>query len=179
MLMDLGEHIRELRLNTGMTQENLADKTGISTRSIQRIENGLVIPRADSIHKISIALGVPFDVLNPQKPRESEADQIWFAAIHFSGLLLLVIPTLIIWATKKETIPAINKHAADVINFQLNLLVIMVPCGILAILLITIPVLVLTAILGICVIIINSVRVILKINYHYPILFNFFKKPNK
>lgn len=177
--MDVGKHIRELRLNKGMTQENLADKTGISTRSIQRIENGQVIPRTDSIRKISIALSVPFDVLKSEKTRESESDQIWLAAIHFSGLLLLVIPSVIIWTAKKETIPAINKHAVDVINFQLNLLIIMVSCGILAILLITIPILVLTAILGICAIIINSVRVILKMDYHYPILFNFFKKFTK
>lgn len=44
--MDTGKLIKELRLKKGMTQEELAAKTEVSSRTIQRIENGEVDPRA-------------------------------------------------------------------------------------------------------------------------------------
>jgi len=40
--MKIGQLIKELRYKRGLTQEDVADKTGISVRSIQRIENGAV-----------------------------------------------------------------------------------------------------------------------------------------
>ena len=50
--------IRELRTAKGMTQEELAVATGISLRTIQRIEQGKVVPRAFSLKKIAEALGI-------------------------------------------------------------------------------------------------------------------------
>ena len=45
--METGKLIRELRIKKGMTQEELADKTEVSSRTtIQRIENGEVDPRS-------------------------------------------------------------------------------------------------------------------------------------
>ena len=38
--MEAGKLIKELRIKKGMTQEELADKTEVSVRTIQRIENG-------------------------------------------------------------------------------------------------------------------------------------------
>ena len=43
---ELGIKIQELRKQKGMTQEDLADKTGLSVRTIQRIESGEVDPRS-------------------------------------------------------------------------------------------------------------------------------------
>jgi transcriptional regulator with XRE-family HTH domain len=48
----------DLRLERGMTQEALAKVTGISLRTIQRIEQGRVKPRAYSLKKIADALKV-------------------------------------------------------------------------------------------------------------------------
>ena len=42
--MVTGKLIKELRIKKGMTQGELADKTEVSDRTIQRIENGVVIP---------------------------------------------------------------------------------------------------------------------------------------
>ena len=44
--MKTGHLIKTLRLKKGITQEELAEKTEISVRTIQRIENGDVDPRA-------------------------------------------------------------------------------------------------------------------------------------
>jgi len=54
--MDLGEKIKVARSAKGMTQKELADKTGLSERTIQRIENHEVEPSAYSLSKISDVL---------------------------------------------------------------------------------------------------------------------------
>lgn len=43
--------LKELRIKNGMTQQQLADESGITLRTIQRIENGDVKP---SIHSLKI-----------------------------------------------------------------------------------------------------------------------------
>jgi transcriptional regulator with XRE-family HTH domain len=54
--MDLGEKIKGARSAKGMTQKDLADKTGLSERTIQRIENHEVEPSGYSLSKISDVL---------------------------------------------------------------------------------------------------------------------------
>ena len=53
--MKTGLVIKELRIKKGLTQEELADKTELSARTIQRIENGEVDPRAYSLQMIAKA----------------------------------------------------------------------------------------------------------------------------
>lgn len=99
--MTTGKFIKEQRLKKGMTQEELASKTDVSARTIQRIENGEVDPRAYTLQNIAIALELDFEVLNqfnfPATPEtESGEDLIWLPILHLSGLLHLLIPPLII-----------------------------------------------------------------------------------
>lgn len=61
--MTPGQAIKELRLKKGITQEELATKTDIKTRTIQRIENDDVKPRAYTVRRIAEALGVDFEKL--------------------------------------------------------------------------------------------------------------------
>lgn len=61
--MTPGQAIKELRLKKGITQEELATKTDTKTRTIQRIENDEVKPRAYTVHRIAEALGVDFEKL--------------------------------------------------------------------------------------------------------------------
>ena len=53
---DLGTKIVELRKLLSMTQEELANQTGVSTRTIQRIENGAVTPRLTTLKLLSEVL---------------------------------------------------------------------------------------------------------------------------
>jgi DNA-binding XRE family transcriptional regulator len=59
------ERIRELRKAKKMTQETLADKTGIPQSYISRLENGEHSPTAMTIRKIAEALGVPAKEIDP------------------------------------------------------------------------------------------------------------------
>ncbi|HEY4335837.1 MAG TPA: helix-turn-helix domain-containing protein [Puia sp.] len=51
--------IREARAAKGYTQQELSDLAGISLRSVQRIENGEVAPRAYTLNIIFEKLGIP------------------------------------------------------------------------------------------------------------------------
>ena len=67
--MKTGQLIRELRLKKGITQEELAAKTDISVRTIQRIESGDVDPRAFTLQSIAAALEVDYEVLVSSRNR--------------------------------------------------------------------------------------------------------------
>jgi len=70
--METGKPIKELRIKEGMTQEELADKTEVSARTIQRIENGDVDPRAYALQMIAKTLEVDFSM---SVGNESDEDQ--------------------------------------------------------------------------------------------------------
>jgi transcriptional regulator with XRE-family HTH domain len=129
--METGKLIKELRIKKGMTQEELADRTELSARTIQRIENGEVDPRAYTLQMIAKALEVDFSIFtgnesNVDEDLEDVNKRNWLALIHLSGLLPLFFPTIIIWNLKKAEIKEITDHYHSVIRFQLtNLLVIL------------------------------------------------------
>jgi transcriptional regulator with XRE-family HTH domain len=57
---DFRKKLIDYRKARGMTQEELAEKSGISIRTIQRIETGEVIPRAYTIKVLSDYLGIGY-----------------------------------------------------------------------------------------------------------------------
>ncbi|WP_109700217.1 helix-turn-helix domain-containing protein [Chitinophaga deserti] len=59
--MDLHQKITIARKEKGLTQEQLAEMTNISVRTIQRIEGGENVPRAFTLKAIATALDVPFE----------------------------------------------------------------------------------------------------------------------
>ena len=58
--MDLGDKIKAARTQGGITQKELAEKTGLTERTIQRIENHEVEPSVYSLNKISEILSFDF-----------------------------------------------------------------------------------------------------------------------
>lgn len=55
-----GKEVRRLRLRQGLTHESLAQAAGVSTKTVQRIEQGSGHEhRGTSYRKIAHALGVP------------------------------------------------------------------------------------------------------------------------
>ena len=58
--MDLGDKIKNARSENGITQKELAEKTGLTERTIQRIENHEVEPSVYSLNKISEILTFDF-----------------------------------------------------------------------------------------------------------------------
>lgn len=125
--METGKLIKELRIKKGMTQEELAELTELSARTIQRIENGEVDPRAYTLQMIAKALDVDFSIFienesNEDKDLENVNKRNWLALIHLSGLLPIFFPTIIIWNRKKADIKGITDHYRAVIGFQSTIL---------------------------------------------------------
>ncbi len=58
--MDLGEKVKTTRAQKGITQKELGERTGLSERTIQRIENHEVEPSVYSLNKISEVLSFDF-----------------------------------------------------------------------------------------------------------------------
>ena len=59
----IGKRIRDARIARGMTQEELAEKAGLSTNHISVLERGLKSPQLDSFVPVCNALRVSSDYL--------------------------------------------------------------------------------------------------------------------
>jgi len=71
--MECGERLKELRTNLNCSQKELAEKTGLTLRTIQRIENNEVKPSLYSLKVIGEALKTDFSEFAKQsetKPYE-------------------------------------------------------------------------------------------------------------
>lgn len=69
----LGKAIRFLREESKMSQKGLAEKSGVSTSWISRIERGEVDPTWSTIARISEALGIPIESVAKAAERFEEA----------------------------------------------------------------------------------------------------------
>ena len=63
MIMKFNERLKKLREEKGLTQVQLSELIGISTRMIQKYESGNARPRLDATEKIAKALNVTADQL--------------------------------------------------------------------------------------------------------------------
>ncbi len=61
----IGGRIRELRVQAGLTQSQLAEKSGLPQSHISRLEQARHSPSAMTIEKLANALGVPPQHLTP------------------------------------------------------------------------------------------------------------------
>ena len=59
-----GERLRALRKNAGLTQQQLAEKSGFTASVIARYEAGGSLPRPQALEKLAAALGVPVSDLD-------------------------------------------------------------------------------------------------------------------
>jgi transcriptional regulator with XRE-family HTH domain len=59
----IGDRIRLIRTERGLSIEELAEKADVNTTNLGRIERGETIPKLDSIEKIINALDITFEEL--------------------------------------------------------------------------------------------------------------------
>ena len=59
----LGNNLKPLRRSAGMTQAELAEKVGVSRKTINTVENGVFVPSALLALLLARALGVPVEAL--------------------------------------------------------------------------------------------------------------------
>ena len=87
--MDLGDKIKAARAQKGLTQKELAQRTKLTERTIQRIENHEVEPSVYSLNKISEILELDFltEKLRIMKRRNQiiyTIMAVWTAALVFN-----------------------------------------------------------------------------------------------
>ncbi len=66
--MTLGREIKKARIEQGLKQKDLQEKTGLSQKYLSQIENDAVDPRVSIVRKIAMALGVSTDTLLEMDP---------------------------------------------------------------------------------------------------------------
>ena len=101
---------------------------------------------------------------NPQvSPQASKDEQNWAMICHLSALAGFVIPfgnvigPLVVWLMKKDTMPLVDQHGKEALNFQITvaiaifvcLLLILVVIGIFLVFIVAIGALVMTIVAGI------------------------------
>lgn len=72
-----GTDIRKLRKRHGLTQEQLAERSGLSERYVSEVERGVANPRLMSLKDLASGLGVaiPASVHFRQQPSHGGQDQ--------------------------------------------------------------------------------------------------------
>ncbi|MEM5565132.1 helix-turn-helix domain-containing protein [Psychroserpens sp. AS72] len=119
----LAIRVKELRNQRGMSQEFLAEESGLSLRTIQRIEKGESNPTGESLKRLANALNVSPDELIDWSVKE---DKKYLTYLNLSALMFLFFPLLgvlipfILWTSKKGKIKNSNKLGKDLINFEIT-----------------------------------------------------------
>lgn len=166
---ELGRKINELRTNKGMTQEDLADRTGVSVRSIQRIESGQTAPRISTLNLLSDVLEFEFE------PADRGELIPYLLLMHLSSIIPLVIVPMAIWLSKRDEFPEIEDQGKRVVNFQISMMIYLFAAAQLAIILIGIPILIGLGIYCFGISLINTMKSANGQEFHYPMTINFLK----
>jgi transcriptional regulator with XRE-family HTH domain len=119
----LSQRVKELRTRKGISQELLAEETGLSLRTIQRIENDETVPRGDSLKRLAQALNTSPDEIIDWKIQE---DSNYLTIMNLAALTFLFFPLLgiliplILWISKRDKIQSVNELGKSILNFQIS-----------------------------------------------------------
>ena len=121
---EIGKEIKDRRNTLGLSIEALSEISGISARTIQRIESGESSPRGHTLKGIADALNCDItELTQPEKASSSESNESlkW---INLSALAVLVIPTanliipFILWR-KYEKTEIMKEVGGRILSFQI------------------------------------------------------------
>jgi transcriptional regulator with XRE-family HTH domain len=120
---DLLKRVKELRAKKGLSQEQLAEGSGLSLRTIQRIENGETMPRGDTLRRLAVALKVSPDEIIDWQVLEDRKVLTILSLSQFGYLafpLLGIIIPLAIWILKKDKVKYVDDVGKAILNFQIS-----------------------------------------------------------
>lgn len=111
------EQIKELREKKGWTQNDLAAESGLSVRTIQRIESGDSIPKGHTLNCLKDVFG------NSLKTEDKIADQIKIMNMTCLSFLIipfgnLIFPTYL-WFKHREN-DEVDQLGRKILNFQIT-----------------------------------------------------------
>ncbi len=124
---ELALRVKELRNRQGFSQEQLVDESGVSLRTIQRIENGESEPRGDTLKRLAQAFKTTPDELIDWAEQEDKGFLTFFnlsALSFFIFPLLGVILPLALWILKKDKIKGVDTVGRKLLNFEITLVVL-------------------------------------------------------
>ena len=134
--------ILAIRKSKGLSQEVLAEQSGVSLRTIQRVEQGDTVPRGYTLQALAAALDVPLEAFRPEPEAAAPAaetaaplpttavptmhpDSQFLQLLNLSALSFLVLPLLnlvvpwLLWRKHRHEV----EHAAEigrrVLGFQI------------------------------------------------------------
>ncbi len=129
----IGERLKYQRKIKGYSQEELAHRTNVTVRTIQRIEKEEVKPHLNTIKLLAVALEIEVDELVVlSDPKEETVKKKWLLLMHATPLVGLFLPLLnvliplFLWIHKREDNPIYNEHGIKVVNFQITVLILAV-----------------------------------------------------
>jgi len=199
-----GARLAEQRRLKGWTQEELAEKAGVTTLAIQRIENGSVNPQAYTLKLLAKSLDIDFRDLVDEPAGQPEeqplrlpsaetderisiqtfAESRFLVLMHLLPLSMVIIPAgnillpLLVWVMKKDAYEEYDIHGRAVLNFQLTMTLIIIVSIVLLILHspVGFPLFVVSGIYTIGLCILNAVNVATGKRIRYPLSIAFLKK---
>tara|TARA_R110000744_G_scaffold305494_1_gene413787 strand:- start:34 stop:630 length:597 start_codon:yes stop_codon:yes gene_type:complete len=121
--LNISQRVKELRGSKGMSQELLAEESGLSLRTIQRIENNESEPRGDTLKRLAIALDTSPDEIIEWKILE---DKGYLTLMSLSALGFLFFPILgiilplVFWILKKDKLKNVNELGKSILNFEIT-----------------------------------------------------------
>ena len=133
--LTIGEQIRTLRKNKGLSQELLAENAGINLRTLQRIESGSVVPRGETLRLLAQALDIPVEELAASQELSASIDepsgsmrddQGFLKLMNLSALSFWFIPfgniiaPLVLWIFKRNEIAGAMDLGKRILNFQIT-----------------------------------------------------------
>lgn len=119
--------IKKLREQAAFTQMGLAEKTGLSLRTIQRLETESKAPKGHSLAMLAKVFGMEASQLQADfisQQAHTESDKLSLKLINLSSLAFFLFPfgnvifPYVIWKKKNTSAPA-NEAAKRIINFQI------------------------------------------------------------
>ena len=112
----------------GLTQDELAEKTTVGVRTIQRIEKGEVQPHLQTIKLLAVGLDIEVDdLIVLDNPKEETIERKWMLLLHASPFFGLIIPfanvlfPLFTWMSKADDNKVYDVHGRAVVNFHCTL----------------------------------------------------------
>ncbi|WP_462248868.1 helix-turn-helix domain-containing protein [Ekhidna sp.] len=124
MVLNLGEQIAKYRKERGYSQDELSQYSGISLRTIQRIEKGSVQPRGYTLRALSETLKIEISELEQESSPSNIEVEKKARTLNSLGLLVLIFPLVSIviqffYWTKHKQLLSNHVPSKKVLSFQI------------------------------------------------------------
>ena len=120
--MSIANNLRQLRVHSGLTQEQVAEKIGVTRQTLSNYESGRTRPDVDMLAQLSAIYGTDIDGVIYGESRILKTQRIIkIAAIVLYGLLtvLTVVSSALLWSANRfYSIPTGQLSAEEAVILQ-------------------------------------------------------------